>query len=151
LSRSLWFVAAGVILIGAAALVAVFVATKPFSGTTVASAPPVPMDPPAEAPQVSLSPPQAFLPSPQAFLPSPQAFLPSPQAPPALPPPVRPEGFSAAVWEDSTDRLDALAEMQRHSLERGIQGLNERAARRAAMAGAATASARDRASQAPAR
>ena len=137
MSRSLWFVAAGVILLGAAALVAVFVATKPFSGTTVASAPPVPMDPPAEAPQVSLSPPQAF--------------LPSPPAPPALPPPVRPEGFSAAVWEDPTDRLDALAEMQRHSLERGIQGLNERAARRAAMAGAATASTRDQASQAPAR
>jgi len=73
-----------------------------------------------------------------------------PLAPGAPPPSGQPEG-SSAVWEDREDRLQALAEMQRQRFESGMQGLNQRAARRTAMAGTATPPTSAQASQAPAR
>lgn len=121
MSRSLWILVAGVALLGAAALAAIFVATEPSPGVAGAGRSPVPGETAAGSPAASLRAPPALPPFPA---------LPPVPAPGAAPAPVPPEG-TAAAWVVPEDR----AEVQTQRLERGMQGLNERAARRAALAG----------------
>jgi hypothetical protein len=149
----------GILALGLAAVVVIFAASD-SPGLAVSRRASEPFSGPARAEAVAGVP----APSPPAPTPAPGA---GPEAQPlalgapefgrssrpdsgAPLPSVQPEG-SSAVWENREDRLQVLAEMQRQRFESGMQGLNQRAARRAAMTGTATPPASAQASQAPAR
>lgn len=140
----------GILAFGLAAVV-VILAAGDSPGLAVSRRASEPLSGPATAEVVAgvpAPPPPAPAPAPT---PAPPASTPAPGAGPEAEPlaSTQPEG-SSAVWENPEDRLQALAEMQRQRFESGMQGLNQRAARRAAMAGA-TPPASAQASRAPAR
>ncbi len=143
--RAMWAIL-GILAFGLAAVVVIFAAGD-SPGLAVSGRATEPFSGPARAEAVAgVSAPSLPVPAPAPGA-GPEA---RPLAPGAPPPSVQPDG-SSAVWEDRDDRLQALAEMQRQRFESGMQGLNQRAARRAAMAGAATPPTSAQASRAPAR
>jgi hypothetical protein len=99
----------GVVLLGMAAVLAVFLLTRAGPGAPAGSLP---------APR----PPEGVVPG-------------RPLAAPTPPPPSDPQPpGSVAAFDSPEDRADAMAEVQRRRLENGMDALNQRGARRAAQA-----------------